>query len=61
MLALYSQIASIEPDHSSFLSYLQQLDPTIEGAKAAHDRGLEQTMFDRLTKMVLCHFDVSYL
>ncbi|XP_060575626.1 protein ZGRF1-like [Ruditapes philippinarum] len=29
----------------------KQLDPTIQGADAAHQNGLEQTMFDRLIKM----------
>ena len=31
---------------------LQQLDPTLQGGEAAHDQGLEQTMFDRLIHMV---------
>jgi len=30
----------------------QQLDPTIQGADSAHECGLEQTLFDRLIKMV---------
>ncbi|XP_053387906.1 uncharacterized protein LOC123563456 isoform X2 [Mercenaria mercenaria] len=29
----------------------KQLDPTIQGADAAHQNGLEQTMFDRLIRM----------
>ncbi|XP_033739049.1 uncharacterized protein LOC117326402 isoform X2 [Pecten maximus] len=29
----------------------KQLDPTIQGSEAAHNNGLEQTLFDRLMKM----------
>lgn len=32
--------------------FLQQLDPTIQGSDAANECGLEQTLFDRLIKMV---------
>ena len=31
---------------------LQQLSPTIQGSEPEHECGLEQTMFDRLMKMV---------
>ena len=31
---------------------LQQLDPTLQGSDAAHEEGLEQTLLDRLMKMV---------
>ena len=31
---------------------LQQLDPTLQGSDAAHKEGLEQTLLDRLMKMV---------
>ncbi len=31
---------------------LQQLDPTIQGSEAAHKEGLEQTLFDRMGKLV---------
>ena len=30
----------------------KQLDPTIQCGDATHDSGLEQTLFDRLVKMV---------
>lgn len=34
---------------------IQQLSPTIQGSEASHESGLEQTLFDRLIKMVkLC-------
>lgn len=29
----------------------KQLDPAVQGSEAAHDQGLEQTLFDRLTKL----------
>ena len=31
----------------------KQLPPTIQGSDAAHENGLEQTLFDRLCLMVL--------
>lgn len=31
---------------------LQQLSPTIQGSEPEHESGLEQTLFDRLIKMV---------
>lgn len=31
----------------------RQLPPTIQGSDAAHENGLEQTLFDRLCLMVL--------
>ena len=31
----------------------KQLSPTIQGSEASHQQGLEQTMFDRLAKMVV--------
>lgn len=31
---------------------LQQLRPTIQGSEPEHEAGLEQTLFDRLMKMV---------
>ena len=34
------------------ISSFQQLDPTIQGSEAAHEEGLEQTLFERITKMV---------
>lgn len=30
----------------------KQLDPTIQGGDVTHSSGLEQTLFDRLIKMV---------
>ena len=37
---------------------LQQLDPTIQGTEAAHSQGLEQTIFDRLLRMVRTCYEV---
>ena len=34
------------------LVLIQQLSPTIQGSEPEHEAGLEQTLFDRLMKMV---------
>ena len=35
-----------------FFFFFQQLSPTIQGSEPDHEAGLEQTLFDRLMKMV---------
>ena len=35
-----------------FFQFTQQLSPTIQGSEPDHEAGLEQTLFDRLIKMV---------
>ena len=35
-----------------FVLFIQQLSPTIQGSEPDHEAGLEQTLFDRLMKMV---------
>lgn len=37
---------------SFFFQFTQQLSPTIQGSEPDHEAGLEQTLFDRLIKMV---------
>ena len=36
----------------------KQLSPTIQGSQPQHEAGLEQTMFDRLMKMVRSRFNL---
>jgi len=40
--------------HLCFINFIQQLSPTIQGSEPDHEAGLEQTLFDRLIKMVSC-------
>lgn len=41
--------------------FFQQLDPTIQGSETSTVHGLEQTLFDRITLMVITGFFFKFV